>query len=90
MTIQKSKTVRRSVALPRDLLDTVLSVAPPELKGNLNRLVLISLREFVARQKAAAFERAMAAMGADPAIRSECAAIAAEFAVAERDGLGHD
>jgi hypothetical protein len=33
------------------------------------------------------FEEAMARMGADPAIRAECAAIAKEFAAAEADGL---
>ncbi len=33
------------------------------------------------------FEEAMARMGADPAIRAECAAIAKEFAAAETDGL---
>jgi hypothetical protein len=71
-------------------VDDVLSVAPPELKGNLNRLVLVSLRDFVARRRAEAFEHAMTAMAHDPAIRSECAAIAGEFAPAERDGLAHD
>ena len=90
MPNQKPKTVRRSVALPSDLMDEVLSVAPPELKGNLNRLVLVSLRDFVARLRAEAFEQAMAEMGTDPAIRSESAAITEEFAATERDGLGHD
>ena len=90
MPNQKLKTVRRSVALPSDLMEDVLSVAPPELKGNLNRLVLVSLRDFVARRRAEAFEQAMAEMWADPAIRSECAAIAEEFVPTERDGLGHD
>jgi hypothetical protein len=33
------------------------------------------------------FEEAMARMGADPAIRAECVAIAKEFAAAEADGL---
>jgi len=90
MPDHKLKTVRRSVALPRDLMDDVFSVAPPELKGNLNRLVVVSLRDFVARRRAEAFQQAMAEMGTDPAIRSECAAIAEEFAPTERDGLGHD
>ena len=88
MPDQKIKIVRRSVALPRDLVDDVLSVAPLELKGNWNRLVLVSLRDFVARRRAEAFEQAMAQMGADPAICGECATIAAEFAHTERDGLG--
>ncbi len=90
MPNQKLKTIRRSVALPRDLMEDVLAVAPPELKGNLNRLVLVSLRDFVARRRAEAFEQAMTEMAVDPAIRSECAAITAEFAPTERDGLGRD
>ena len=76
--------------MPRQLIDEVLSVAPPEAAGNLNRLVAESLREFVARRKALALEAAMAAMAADPAIRAECAAIAVEFAAAEMDGLRGD
>lgn len=45
----------------------------------MNRVVLES-----------AFEGAMAAMAADPAIRRECAAIADEFACADMDGSGRD
>ncbi|HEX9690245.1 MAG TPA: hypothetical protein VGB47_14355 [Thermoanaerobaculia bacterium] len=83
------KTVRRSVALPRRVVEEVTAVAPGELKGNLNRLVTVALEEFTRSQKARAFGEAMARMGADPAIRTECAAIAKEFAGAEADGL-HD
>ena len=54
---------------------------------NMNRLVTVVLREFVARRKARAIRRAMAEMVSDPAIQSENAAIAREFAVAEGDGL---
>ncbi len=87
MPNEKLKTVRRNAALPSDLVGDVLSVAPPELKGNL---VLVSLCDLVARQRAEAFEQATAEMATDPAIRSECAAIAEEFSPTERDGLGHD
>jgi len=67
----------RSVALPRQFVDEVLSLASPDAAGNLNRRVAQSLRESVARRKALALETAMARMAADPAIRQECAAIAA-------------
>jgi hypothetical protein len=90
MASKGAHTVRRSVALPRQLVDEVLSLAPPEAAGNLNRLVAESLREFVARRKALALEAAVARMAADPAIRKECAAIAAEFTSAEMDGLRRD
>ena len=83
-------TVRRSVALPRSLGEEVAAVAPPDLHGNLNRLVTVALREFVARRKTRAFRRAMAEMASDPAIQAENAVIAREFAAAESDGLSHD
>ena len=82
-----ARTVRRSVALPRRLVEEVTAVAPSELRGNLNRLVTVALEEFARCQKARAFEEAMAKMAADPAIQAECAAISAEFAGAEEDGL---
>jgi hypothetical protein len=82
--------VRRSVALPRTLVDEVVAAAPPDMRGNMNRLVTVALREFVARRKASAFRRAMAEMASDPAIQSENTAIAREFAPAESDGLCDD
>jgi metal-responsive CopG/Arc/MetJ family transcriptional regulator len=91
VTIKRaSSIVRRSVALPRPLVEEVMAAAKPEARHNLNRLVVSALREYVAARKARAFEQAMAQMAADPAIRKECAAIAREFAPAESDGLDHD
>ena len=84
------KTVRRSVALPRNLIAEVAAVAPPELGQNLNRLVTVALQEFAAKRRARAFEEAMAQMAADPAIRSECDAVEKEFSIAEADGLTRD
>ena len=84
------RTIRRSVALPRDLIEEASAVAPPELSENLNRLVTVALREFAARRKERAFEEAMAQMAADPAIRRECSAIEKDFSIAEADGLTSD
>ncbi len=86
----RPKTVRRSVALPRQLVEEVTTVAPPELRENLNRLVTVALQEFAAKKRERAFEEAMARMAADPAIQAECAAISKEFGTAERDGLKDD
>ena len=85
-----TKTLRRSVALPRQLVEEVTGLAPPELRQNLNRLVTMALQDFVARQKARSFEEEMARMAADPTIRAESAAISRDFAVAEADGLKND
>lgn len=84
------KTVRRSVALSRQLVEEVSALAPQDLRQNFNRLVTVALQEFAARQTARTFEEAMAQMAADPAIRAECAAISSDFAIAEADGLKGD
>lgn len=82
--------VRRSVALPRALVDEVTSVAPAPLRQNFNRLVSTALRDFAEAQRANAFERAMQEMAADPQIQAECRAIARDFAHTELDGLPDD
>ena len=89
-TQRLTNAVRRSVALPRTLVEEVAAAAPPDLQGNVNRLVIIALQEFVARRKNRTFRQAMAEMAADPAIRAENAAIAREFAAGESDGLSDD
>jgi len=82
--------VRRSVALPRELVEEAVRLAPDEIRDNLNRLIVISLEEYVARRKAIVFEQAMARMANDPAIRRACAHIAAEFGPTALDGLRDD
>jgi hypothetical protein len=89
-TVKATRTVRRSVALSRELVEEALAAAPPELAHNLNRLVATALREYAARQKRRAVEQAVARMAADPAIRAECATIAQDFATTEGDGLRRD
>ena len=84
------KTVRRSVALSRQLVEEASALAPSELRQNLNRLVTVALQEFAAKQKARAFEEAIARMATDPAVRAECAAISRDFAITEADGLKDD
>ncbi len=90
MKTKTSKTVRRSVALSRQLVEEVSALAPRDLRENFNRLVAVALQEFAARQTVRTFEEAMAQMAADPTIRAECAAIDRNFAIAEADGLKDD
>jgi hypothetical protein len=85
-----SSTLRRSVALPSALIGELKAVAPPELRTNLNRLVILSLQEYVSRRRRQEFARAVAAMAEDPQVQAECAAIARNFAVTEMDGIGND
>jgi len=84
------KTIRRSVALPYKLIEEVRTVAPPELRENLNRLVTVALQDFVTQRKKRSFEESMAQMADDPAIRKECAVLSEEFVIAEGDGLKND
>jgi hypothetical protein len=90
MKTKTSKTIRRSVALSRQLVEEVSALAPRDLRENFNRLVAVALQEFAARQTLRTFEEAMAQMAADPTIRAECAAIDRNFAIAEADGLKDD
>lgn len=84
---KQTKTVRRSVALPRQVVEQASRAAPPALRHNLNRLVIVALQEFVARRQQNDFEAAMAQMAADRAIRDESSRVSEEFAAAESDGL---
>jgi hypothetical protein len=77
------------VALPSALIGELDSVAPPELRTNLNRMVILSLQEYISRRRRQEFDRAVAAMAEDPQIQAECAAIARDFAATEMDGLGN-
>jgi hypothetical protein len=63
------------------------AVAPEKLRDNLNRLVVVSLREYAEHRRAEAFLKAMEQMGADPAILTECKRIEHEFGGTEADGL---
>ena len=86
----KDKIIRRSVAIPSQLLEEIHDITEPALRTNFNRLVVTALREYSARKKEEAFENQMAQMAADPGIRSEMEQISLEFSIAERDGLTRD
>jgi hypothetical protein len=75
---KKDAVIRRSIALPRQVVDEVTAAATGPL------------REFAAKQRSQAFERAMSEMAADSQIRSECEVIEQQFAKFEADGLGDD
>lgn len=81
------KTIRRSIALPSELVEELRAAAPPELHDNFNRLVTSILVDFTKRQKKYQFETAMAEMANDPAIREVSSILSEEFTEAENDGL---
>ncbi len=73
--------------MPRKLVEEAKSAAPPELKENFNRLVMVALEDFAAHRRKQTFEEAMKQMGDDPEIRAQCQTIIQEFAETEKDGL---
>ncbi len=80
--------VRRSVAIPRSLVEEVAALAPEELRGNFNRLVITALREFARERRAQRFRQEMADMARDSQVCPDSAAITKNFSVADADGLG--
>jgi hypothetical protein len=52
-------------------------------------LLKVAHKTIRAKRRERAFERAVAKMAADPAIRAECAVITKDFNLAEADGLKH-
>ncbi|MBN1423032.1 hypothetical protein JXA88_00610 [Candidatus Fermentibacteria bacterium] len=87
-TPNASTIVRRSVALPRSLVEEVTQWVPEHLRGNFNRLVAVALSEYATNRRQQLFEQAMADMARDPQIRAACAGIEEEFLTTEWDGLG--
>jgi len=87
MKTTAKNTIRRSIALPNELVEELRSTAPPELRDNFNRLVTFILIDFTRRQKKCQFETVMAEMANDPAIREVCSVLSEEFTEAENDGL---
>jgi hypothetical protein len=83
-----SAVVRRSFALPRDVVEEAQQVAAPELKDNLNRLVVVALKKYIELKKRETFERSMAEMAADPGIRYAITEVQEGLSHTETDGLG--
>jgi len=59
----QAKTIRRSFALSRQLIDEALSVNTPGEPSNLNKLVTIALQEYVNNKKRKEFEKSNARYG---------------------------
>jgi len=70
------------------LVDEAVTLAPEDLKMNLNRLVTVALQEYVKSRKEMAFEAAMAEMSKDRSLTGELKEINREFIHTESDGPG--
>lgn len=82
---------RQSVALPSELVDEVRRLAAPELRENLNGIVVVALQEFAARRRREEFAAEMAKMASDESVLRESHQITEDFRRAEADGFAdHD
>jgi hypothetical protein len=82
-----SSVVRRSVALPKTLVREATSVAPPELRGNWNRLVRTALEHYVDELRERQIDEQITEMGKDPHVLADCRRINEEFSRTDADGL---
>lgn len=82
-----SSVVRRSVALPRALVEQAALLAPPELRDNWNRLVRTALESYVVERRELRIDEQIIEMGRDPHVLADCRRISAEFSAADSDGL---
>lgn len=87
---EPTNTVRRSFALPRQLVEAARDLSDPDLRDNLNRLVTVALDEYVVRRRKMQFREEMLRMASDPEVRRELARIQGQFSAAEMDGLEHE
>ncbi|MGV8120191.1 MAG: hypothetical protein AB2L14_10570 [Candidatus Xenobiia bacterium LiM19] len=84
----KGSSLRRSFVIPQVLVDEAVTLAPENLKMNLNRLVTVALQEYIKSRKEKAFEAAMAEMSKDRSLTGELKKIDREFIDTESDGPG--
>jgi hypothetical protein len=84
---RSSSVVRRSFALPKQVLEEAAELAPPELRGNWNRLVRTALEQFIIQRKRQRFALGMAEMAKDPQALAVDRKISEDFSVADVDGL---
>lgn len=82
-----SSVVRRSFALPKQVLEEAERLAPPDLRGNWNRLVRTALEQFIIQRKRQRFAEGMAEMAKDPQALEENRRISEEFSAADHDGV---
>ena len=86
-TKRKLSVLRRRFALPRQIVEEAARLAPPELKGNWNRLVQTALEQFIIQRKRQRFAEGIAEMAKDPQAMATDRKISEEFSVADADGV---
>lgn len=82
-----SSVVRRSVALPRLLVEEAAAAAPPELRDNWNRLVRTALELYVEERRERLIDDRILEIGKDPHVLADVRRINADFAQTDADGL---
>ena len=84
---KRPPVVRRTVAVPRALVDEAQSYSNDPTKTSFNDLIVLALQEYVENRRALAFAQALTEMATDPQILEQSRRIDAELQPVEADGL---
>lgn len=85
-----SAIIRRSIAIPRALVDELNAVVTETERVSFNRLVTAALKAYIKARRRQAFIADLERMAADPEVQREFRAIDREFRCTEMDGLNDD
>ncbi len=87
---RREGVIRRSFALPAELIEQVSEAVPPEYGVNPNAAVRHALEDYLERRKREDFRRKMEEMAADPQIQAINAELNEAFKHTLLDGLPDD
>jgi hypothetical protein len=83
----KIPVIRRSFALPGQLVKQAQACVAPEQRDNLNGLLKMALESFVKQHRYEDFKRSMQALARDPKAVAELRRMSKDFASTDEDGL---
>ena len=86
-TTPKTAMIRRSVALPGELVKLAQDFIAPDKRDNLNGLVKLALQEFVRQHRYQAFRHSVQQLAQDPKFIAENKKMLEDYAGADEDGL---
>jgi hypothetical protein len=83
----KIPVIRRSFALPGQLVKQAQAYLPVAQRSNLNGLVKQALEDFIRQRRYEEFRRSVQALAGDPKAVAELKRMSEDFAATEEDGL---
>ena len=83
----KTPVIRRSFALPGQLVKQAQACVEPEQRNNLNGLLKMALESFVKQHRYEDFKRSMQALARDPKSVAASRKLMQDFMAADGDGV---